>query len=140
MLEFLLPSFRVLTGLLLPLTFALVGLTRRDRDAATGVRHTDGQPAEAARAGNGNGNGSHNAQEDTDAEAEAHGDERRMLQSIVDFGEILVREVMTPRPDIVAIQDDRDDRRRCGRCSASRSIRASRCSTRTSTTSPASCS
>jgi putative hemolysin len=103
-IEFLLPSFRVLTGLLLPLTFALVGLTRRDRDAATGVRNTDGQPAEAARAGNGNGNGGHNAQEDTDAEAEAHGDERRMLQSIVDFGEILAREVMTPRPDIVAIK------------------------------------
>ena len=50
-IEFLLPSFRVLTGLLLPLTFALVGLTRRDRDAATGVRNADGQPAEAARAG-----------------------------------------------------------------------------------------
>jgi CBS domain containing-hemolysin-like protein len=32
------------------------------------------------------------------------GDERRLLQSIVDFGDTLVREVMTPRPDIVAIQ------------------------------------
>jgi len=35
------------------------------------------------------------------------GDERRLLQSIVDFGGALVREVMTPRPDIVAIQADR---------------------------------
>jgi putative hemolysin len=33
-------------------------------------------------------------------------DERRLLQSIVDFGGRLVREVMTPRPDIVAIQAD----------------------------------
>jgi len=33
-------------------------------------------------------------------------DERRLLQSIVDFGDTLVREVMTPRPDIVAIQED----------------------------------
>lgn len=33
------------------------------------------------------------------------GEERRLLQSIVDFGETLVREVMTPRPDIVAIRD-----------------------------------
>src|SRR5207342_3798221 len=33
-------------------------------------------------------------------------DERRLLQSIVDFGDALVREVMTPRPDIVAIQAD----------------------------------
>src|SRR5207247_9814360 len=31
------------------------------------------------------------------------GEERRLLQSIVDFGDALVREVMTPRPDIVAI-------------------------------------
>jgi CBS domain containing-hemolysin-like protein len=33
------------------------------------------------------------------------GDERRLLQSIVDFGGTLVREVMTPRPDIVAIHE-----------------------------------
>ena len=33
------------------------------------------------------------------------GDERRLLQSIVDFGDTLAREVMTPRPDIVAIED-----------------------------------
>ena len=33
-------------------------------------------------------------------------DERRLLQSIVDFGDTLAREVMTPRPDIVAIQAD----------------------------------
>jgi putative hemolysin len=34
------------------------------------------------------------------------GDERRLLQSIVDFGGTLVREVMTPRPDIVAVHAD----------------------------------
>jgi CBS domain containing-hemolysin-like protein len=34
------------------------------------------------------------------------GDERRLLQSIVDFGGTLAREVMTPRPDIVAIDAD----------------------------------
>jgi putative hemolysin len=33
------------------------------------------------------------------------GEERRLLQSIVDFGDSLVREVMTPRPDIVAIPE-----------------------------------
>ncbi len=33
-------------------------------------------------------------------------DERRLLQTIVDFGDTLVREIMTPRPDIVAIGDD----------------------------------
>lgn len=34
------------------------------------------------------------------------GEERRLLQSIVDFGDTLVREIMTPRPDIVAIKAD----------------------------------
>jgi putative hemolysin len=32
-------------------------------------------------------------------------EERRLLQSIADFGDTLVREVMTPRPDIVAIPE-----------------------------------
>src|SRR6185295_1779285 len=31
-------------------------------------------------------------------------EERKLLKSIVDFGDTLVREVMTPRPDIVAIR------------------------------------
>ena len=43
--------------------------------------------------------------------ASLQGEERQLLQSIVDFGDTLVREVMTPRPDIVAIRDRRDDRR-----------------------------
>src|SRR6478752_5708376 len=34
------------------------------------------------------------------------GDRRKLLQSIVDFGDTLVREVMTPRPDMVAIRAD----------------------------------
>ncbi|PYR37936.1 MAG: hypothetical protein DMF90_05145 [Acidobacteria bacterium] len=34
------------------------------------------------------------------------GEERRLLQSIVDFGDALVREVMTPRPDMVGIRED----------------------------------
>jgi CBS domain containing-hemolysin-like protein len=38
------------------------------------------------------------------------GEERRLLQSIVDFGDTLVREVMTPRPDIVAIREDASSR------------------------------
>ena len=38
-------------------------------------------------------------------EGAIEGEERRLLQSIVDFGGTLVREVMTPRPDIVGIRD-----------------------------------
>ena len=37
------------------------------------------------------------------AKAASQADESRLLRSVVDFGETLVREVMTPRPDIVAI-------------------------------------
>jgi CBS domain containing-hemolysin-like protein len=33
------------------------------------------------------------------------GEDRQLLRSIVDFGDTLVREVMTPRPDIVALPD-----------------------------------
>jgi CBS domain containing-hemolysin-like protein len=33
-------------------------------------------------------------------------EERRLLRSVVEFGETLVREVMTPRPDIVALRED----------------------------------
>ena len=39
-------------------------------------------------------------------EGTIEGEERRLLRSIVDFGGTLVREVMTPRPDIVAIRED----------------------------------
>jgi magnesium and cobalt transporter len=41
-------------------------------------------------------------------------DQNQLLRSVVDFGETLVREVMTPRPDIVAIQSEAtiDDLRR----------------------------
>jgi putative hemolysin len=38
-------------------------------------------------------------------EGSIEGEERKLLQSIVDFGDTLVREVMTPRPDIVAIRE-----------------------------------
>jgi CBS domain containing-hemolysin-like protein len=44
--------------------------------------------------------------ESAEQEGLIEGEERRLLQSIVDFGDALVREVMTPRPDIVAIRED----------------------------------
>src|SRR5437899_1392443 len=43
--------------------------------------------------------------ESAEQEGLIEGEERRLLQSIVDFGDTLVREVMTPRPDIVAIPE-----------------------------------
>jgi putative hemolysin len=105
-LQVLLPSFRVVASPLLPLTLALVGLSPREREAREAREATNGRPegprqlalAESPAAGNGGAQEPH--------ETEVHGDERRLLQSIVDFSDILVREVMTPRPDIVAIRSD----------------------------------
>jgi CBS domain containing-hemolysin-like protein len=55
------------------------------------------------------------AQAETAAQAESdQAQESRLLRSVVEFGDTLVREVMTPRPDIVAIRSDAtiDDLRR----------------------------
>jgi CBS domain containing-hemolysin-like protein len=92
-LDVLLPSFDVVARLLGPLTFALAGLIapKRDRQPATGG---DGEAIEE------------NAAPEEEAAEPAgviEGDQRRLLQSIVAFGDTFVREVMTPRPDIVAI-------------------------------------
>jgi CBS domain containing-hemolysin-like protein len=88
--EFLLPSFRIVSSPLLPLTLALLGLVRR-RDAEGGA--TDELTAR----------GGEDEAAETPSEAEGEAQER-LLRSIVHFGDTLVREIMTPRPDIVAIE------------------------------------
>jgi CBS domain containing-hemolysin-like protein len=88
--EFLLPSFRIVSSPLLPLTLALLGLARR----------RDGEGAAADELTRGD-------DEATETPAEAEGEEQeRLLRSIVHFGDTLAREIMTPRPDIVAIEAD----------------------------------
>src|SRR6185503_10285077 len=92
--------FDVVARFLHPLTGGLVRLIaavpRRDR--------------ERPEPGNGNGEPVENPQgeapqsEAAERQGIIEGDERRLLQSIVDFGDTLVRECMTPRPDMVAIQ------------------------------------
>jgi len=44
-------------------------------------------------------------QKAAEPEGSTDGEDRQLIRSIVDFGDTLVREVMTPRPDIVAIRD-----------------------------------
>ena len=90
---FLLPSFRIVASPLLPLTLALLGLVRR--------RDETGQATDELEA---RGNG-HAAESDETPEAAA-GEEEQLLRSIVHFGETLVREVMTPRPDLAAIASE----------------------------------
>jgi CBS domain containing-hemolysin-like protein len=101
-LEVLLPPFDIAARFLHPLTGTLVRLLkaepRRDRiepapSAGGGQEQEGGEAAQAY-------------QESEEEQGIIEGDERRLLQSIVDFGDTLVREVMTPRPDMVAIRAD----------------------------------
>jgi magnesium and cobalt transporter len=95
-LDVLLPVFHAIVRPLRPVTAAMIGMIgpRRERETTNG-----GGAAEASDEKAGEG--------ESDAEgaiSEAEG--RELLQSIVDFTETVVREVMTPRPDIIAIRAD----------------------------------
>ena len=91
-LELLLPSFDLVLRVVGPVTGGLLRLARPPR-----VRSNGGGMADPAGPGG----------ETADPEAVAdETEERKLLQSVVDFGGTLVREVMTPRPDIVAIAHD----------------------------------
>jgi CBS domain containing-hemolysin-like protein len=97
MLQILLPSFSPVARALRPITYWVLRSAAGSKRAAPAA-----MPDETA--------------EDATAVAKAYletgeqegiieGEERRLLQSIVDFGDTLVREVMTPRPDIVAVRE-----------------------------------
>ncbi len=93
-LELLLPSFDVAIRVIGPLTTGLLRLARPPR-------------ARSEARSNGAGAVDPGDSETVDPEAGVdETEERRLLQSVVDFGGTLVREVMTPRPDIVAIAHD----------------------------------
>jgi putative hemolysin len=93
-LDVLLPVFHPLARLLSPLTLVLIGVMgqRRDRNESPASATNGAQPAAAGAP-------------DPVAEEGSISDEegRELLQSVVDFTETVVREVMTPRPDIVAV-------------------------------------
>ena len=97
MLEILLPSFA-------PVARALGWLTRLiARTVASPKR-----PAAPAQSEDAEAEANEAAKTYLDAgeqEGIIEGEDRKLLQSIVDFGDTIVREVMTPRPDIVAIRD-----------------------------------
>jgi putative hemolysin len=97
-LALLLPPFDFAARFLHPLTGTLVRIidqgradARRDREAVAVGNGGEESPGEVAQ------------QEAEEEQALIERDEQKLLQSIVDFGGTLVREVMTPRPDIVAI-------------------------------------
>ena len=99
-LEVVLPTFDVVAKPLRPITGALIRLASTSRRDRHELGDAEAEPNAAGSAASGA------PEEDcTDSSVIEH-DERRLLRSIVDFGDTLVREVMTPRPDIVAIGSD----------------------------------
>jgi CBS domain containing-hemolysin-like protein len=95
-LDIALPVFDPVVRILDPVTVMLVSLfgpVRRER--------TSTSPSNEVLAPTGEADA-----EKGDEQGLIEHDGRRLLQSIVDFGDTLVREVMTPRPDMVAIRED----------------------------------
>jgi putative hemolysin len=90
-LELLLPPFTVLANLLGPLTALIIGfLGPSNGMAKTGdAGRADGESSESA-----------------DSALAPTRNDGRLLRAVVNFEATLVREVMTPRPDIVAIEAD----------------------------------
>jgi putative hemolysin len=99
-LEFVLPPFDVVARFLQPLTNGLVRLIatdpRRERTDVVVTMVTDRTSGEPPAI----------LPDAAEEQTLIDGDEHRLLQSIMDFGDTLVREVMTPRPDMVAIHAD----------------------------------
>ncbi len=92
-LDFLLPVFDPLARLLSPVTTTILYVIGVKRETQNGGASDSASP-EAAK---------ENAPEEGTISQE---EGRELLQSIVDFTETLVKEVMTPRPDLVAIRAD----------------------------------
>jgi len=96
-LDVMLPAFHAVATVLIPITTVLLDLIdmRREREVpGNGHAADDAAPSAAGE--------KKEAAEGAISEEEG----RELLQSIVDFTGTVVREVMTPRPDIIAIRVD----------------------------------
>jgi len=96
-LDFLLPAFEPIARLLRPMTAIIIGMlgAHREREAGNGTPVPEAATATPA------------ADAPDTAETRISEEEgRELLQSLVDFTETVAREVMTPRPDIIAIRQD----------------------------------
>jgi CBS domain containing-hemolysin-like protein len=96
-LDILLPTFVPITRILAPLTRWIARRMNIRGPAVPIATDAEAPPDPADPAAPPPNGGEHHE--------EIGEEERRLLQSIVDFGDTLVREVMTPRPDIVAIPE-----------------------------------
>jgi CBS domain containing-hemolysin-like protein len=95
-LDVTLPVFSFMARITQPITLVVLDMIgpRREREPANGGQASEEHDAQATTE-NGNEEGSISEEEG-----------RELLQSIVDFTETVAREVMTPRPDIVAVRQD----------------------------------
>ena len=87
-LEILLPAFTFVANLLGPLTALITGWLGQPEHREQPATRSDAPAVQSTG---------------PDTNRPTVAEESRLLRSVVDFGETLVREVMTPRPDIVAI-------------------------------------
>ena len=96
-LELLLPTFAPVARILKPFTLGISRSMAAKRPSQPMTpTESDEEATEVAKA----------YIDTAEQEGIIQGEERQLLRSIVDFGDTLVREVMTPRPDIVAVKDD----------------------------------
>jgi CBS domain containing-hemolysin-like protein len=95
-LDLMLPVFHAMARVLQPITATVIRMMepRREREAANGNNGEAQDEIPVAEADS--------AADDDISEEEG----RELLQSVVDFTETVAREVMTPRPDIVAVHVD----------------------------------
>jgi CBS domain containing-hemolysin-like protein len=102
-LDVLLPSFDALARILKPLTSTLLrmGTVRPRERAGNGNGHGDAAPEPTAHQSS-----APSGPVSEQQEAVQEGQARELLRNLADFRETMVREVMTPRPDIIAIEAD----------------------------------
>ena len=101
-LDVLLPSFDVIARLMKPLTSTLLRIgTSRSKERANGNGHRE-PPAPETLASITEATASEQQEQH---EAVQEGQARELLRNLADFRETMVREVMTPRPDIIAIEN-----------------------------------
>src|SRR5688572_28816955 len=96
-LDALLPAFDLIARVMRPMTKVLIDIAngRGEREGPTPAADADSVVRASA---------SKEQEGDEGSISEEEG--RELLQSIVDFTETVVREVMTPRPDVIAIHAD----------------------------------
>ncbi len=101
-LDVLLPSFDVIARLMKPLTSTLLRIgTSRSKERANGNGHREPPTPDALTSIK----PATDTEQQEQHEAVQEGQARELLRNLADFRETMVREVMTPRPDIIAIEN-----------------------------------